>query len=91
MAMRGRVKNWYAGAALVGTCGYLMAGPGTSCSSYVGESTLVITDMCFIFDCQNGIFGGTLDPCSGIGSGNQTIEGGTQPPLFTDCPTNNGP
>jgi len=91
MTMRVRVRNWYSTLALAGTCGYLLAGPGTSCSSYVGESALVTADLCFIFDCQNGIFGGTIDPCSGIGSGNQTIEGGTQQPLFTDCPTNLGP
>lgn len=88
MTMRSRVRNWFSALALAGGFGYLMAGPGTSCTSYVGESTLVTADLCFIFDCQNGIFGGAIDPCSGTGSGNQTIEGNTQPPLFTDCPTN---
>ena len=68
--------------------GYLLAGPGTGCSSYIGDSLLVASDMCFVFDCQNGILGGVFDPCSGIGSGNQTVEGATQLPFFTDCPTN---
>lgn len=57
--------------------GYLLAGPGTGCSSYLGESTFVATDFCFIFDCQNGILGGTIDPCAGSP---------TQGPLFVDCP-----
>ncbi len=38
------------------------------------ESTATATDFCFIFDCQNGLFGGTIDPCSG------------NPPTFLDCP-----
>jgi hypothetical protein len=67
--------------------GFLMAGPGTGCSSYLGETAFVAADFCFIFDCQNGIFGGTIDPCSGTGSGAQTIEGQTGDSLFTDCPT----
>jgi hypothetical protein len=67
--------------SLLAASGFVTSGPGTSCSSYIGKSGLVAIDFCFIFDCQNGILGGTIDPCSVIGSGNQT-----QPPLFTDCP-----
>jgi len=66
--------------------GYLMASPNTGCTSFLGESALVAADFCFIFDCQNGLLGGTIDPCSGIGSGNQTVEGDNAQPLFTDCP-----
>ena len=75
-------------AGLLAGGGDLLSGPGTGCSGYLGQTALVATDMCFIFDCQNGILGGVFDPCSGIGSGNQTVEGGTQLPFFTDCPTN---
>lgn len=71
--------------------GLLLSGPGTGCVSYMAESFLVSTDFCFVFDCQNGIFGGTIDPCTGIGSGNQTVEGGSQSPLFTDCPNSGTP
>ncbi len=60
--------------------GYLMAGPGTGCGSYVLESGLASTDFCFIFDCQNGILGGTIDPCASTGD-----EPG-QGPLLADCP-----
>jgi len=62
-------------AGLVCGSGYVVAGPGTSCSSYAAESTFTATDFCFIFDCQNGLFGGTIDPCGGAA------------PLFVDCPT----
>ena len=89
--MHTRSRKMIAALSVLSASGILTSGPGTSCSSYVGESTFVATDFCFIFDCQNGILGGTIDPCSGIGSGNQTVEGQTQQPLFTDCPTNQGP
>jgi len=86
--MRGTVRKVGTMVGLLAGGGYMLAGPGTGCSSYLGESVLVATDMCFIFDCQNGILGGVFNPCSGVGSGNQTVEGGTQLPFFTDCPTN---
>lgn len=86
--MRCSVRKVGTLAGLLAGGGYLLSGPGTGCSSYIGQTALVATDMCFIFDCQNGILGGVFDPCSGIGSGNQTVEGATQQPFFTDCPTN---
>jgi hypothetical protein len=89
--MRSHARKAIAAMTLLAGSGFVMSGPGTSCSSYIVKSGFVATDMCFIFDCQNGILGGTIDPCSGIGSGNQTGEGQTRPPLFTDCPTNQGP
>jgi len=61
---------------LAGAGGYMLAGPGTGCTSYLGESTATATDFCFIFDCQNGILGGTIDPCADSGQG----------PFFADCP-----
>jgi len=89
--MRSRIRKVIATISLVAASGFLTSGPGTSCSSYIGETALVATDFCFIFDCQNGILGGTIDPCSGVSSGNQTIEGQTQLPFFTDCPIDQGP
>lgn len=74
-------------ATLLAAGGFLLAGPGTGCSSFLGEALLVTTDFCFVFDCQSGLFGGAIDPCPGIGSGNQTVEGASQLPLFTDCST----
>ena len=73
---------------LLGGLGFLLSGPATSCTSFTGRSLLVAADLCFVFDCQNGAFGGTVNPCSGIGSGDQTPEGQAALPLFTDCPTN---
>ena len=89
--MRSRARKMIAAISLLAASGFVMSGPGTGCTNYIGQSALITTDLCFIFDCQNGILGGTIDPCSGIGSGNQTFEGQTQPPLFTDCPINQGP
>ncbi len=60
--------------------GFLLSGPGTGCGSYLSESLLVATDFCFIFDCQNGFFGGVIDPCADT-DGNA----GTDDAFFVDC------
>ena len=75
--MRSRSRRIAALVALAAGGGFLLAGPYTGCMSFIGESALTATDFCFIFDCQSGILGGTIDPCSG------------DQPLFADCPTNN--
>lgn len=74
-----------AGLALGG--GFLLAGPGTGCMSFAAESALTTTDFCFIFDCGNGLLGGTIDPCPG----GETGDDSGQAPLFVDCPELRGP
>ena len=70
-----------AGLLLAGAA--LFSGPGTTCvPSFLGESALTSDDFCFIFDCQNGILGGSFDPCTGTDAADQSGE----QPLFTDCP-----
>ncbi len=80
--MRSRSRAIAMGLALIVGGAFLMSGPGTSCSSYLGNTALTATDFCFIFDCQNGLLGGTVDPCAGLGTGDSSGE----LPLFTDCP-----
>ena len=65
--------------ALVGACGFLMSGPGTGCGSFALETVAANADFCFIFDCQDGVLGGTIDPCP------TQMEGGNAN-LFVDCP-----
>lgn len=89
--MQKRMTRATAVIGLLAGSGFLLSGPATSCTSFTGRSALVSADFCFIFDCQNGILGGSFDPCSGIGSGDTTVEGNTALPVFTDCPTNVGP
>lgn len=72
--MRTRSRKVIAAISVLAASGILTSGPGTTCSSFVGESTFVDLDFCFIFDCQNGILGGTIDPCA------------ADDPLFVDCP-----
>lgn len=83
MKRRWRQKMMLAG--LLGGGGFLFGGQSTSCLSFTGETVLTSADFCFIFDCQNGILGGTIDPCS------QTtdINGDPIPPTFLDCPNRN--
>lgn len=82
--MRSRMRKTAAMASLILGGGFLMAGPGTSCSSFLGEAAFASTDFCFIFDCQNGFFGGTIQPCAGQGGGDPTTLDDL--PLLVDCP-----
>ena len=80
--MRSRYRAIVVGATLLLGGAMLMSGAGTGCSSYLANTALTTTDFCFIFDCQNGFLGGTIDPCAGLGTGDNSGE----LPLFTDCP-----
>jgi hypothetical protein len=79
--MRRRLGRKISFAGLIASGGFLFAGQSTSCLSFSGESTLSSANFCFIFDCVNGILGGTIDPCAQSTDAN----GDLQPPLFVDC------
>lgn len=64
---------------------YLLQASGCI-APYMLESTASATDFCFIFDCQNGLFGGTIDPCN-----QQPASGQFTGPFFADCPVANAP
>ena len=83
-----------AGMFLAGS--YLFASGSLGCGSLASEAAISSTDMCFIFDCTNGIFGGLIDPCAnvyGTDTGNPDVGGAGgfagpfSGPLFADCPT----
>ena len=81
--MRSRFRRMGMAAALVGSGGMLFQGSNVQCASLAAENLLTTVDFCFIFDCQTGIFGGTIDPCD-IG---ETNSPNMQPGLvFEDCP-----
>ena len=48
--------------------------PGAGCSRFWTNGLMDSVDLCYIFDCEQGWFGGLFDPCAD-GSG-----------LFMDCP-----
>lgn len=82
---RSRLRRWLVGASLVGGGAYAFQ-IGAGCASFGGEQALIATDFCFIFDCNNGAFGGTIQPCAGaatIGDNGEVVN--TRSPLFTDC------
>lgn len=58
--MRTRIRRWAVTAGLICGGGFLMAGPGTSCVSFIGETALTAIDSSFIFDCTDAV-GGTVD------------------------------
>lgn len=73
------------GASLLAASGYMFQA-GVGCASFAGEQALIATDFCFIFDCNNGAFGGTIQPCRGaatITDEGDLVEG--RAPLFVDC------
>ena len=78
--MRSRGRSVLSGIGLVLAGGYVMAGIGNGCTTFLAEAALTTADFCFIFDCQNGILGGAVDPCAG------TQDTSGEDPLFTDCP-----
>ena len=80
--MRSGGRKFLSGIGLVLAGGYVMSGIGSGCSTYLAESALSAANFCFIFDCQNGLLGGAIDPCAGTGAQDQNGE----LPLFTDCP-----
>lgn len=74
------------GTAIVAAGGCLMAGNAT-CTSFFGDTFATAIDFCFIFDCTNGILGGTINPCPD----GTLLSGEAVTPLFVDCPVVEGP
>ena len=70
------------GAAAVASGAVVLASPNMACESYLVESAFSSLDFCFIFDCNNGILGGTVDPCAG----GLDAAGENTPGLFVDFP-----
>lgn len=68
--------------AVLATGGMVLTGPNFACESFLGESALTAVDFCFIFDCNNGLLGGTVDPCAG----GLDIAGEDTSGLLIDCP-----
>ena len=53
-----------------------------ACESFLGETLMTSLDMCFIFDCNSGILGGTIQPCQeGIDENGDPVPNY----LFVDC------
>jgi len=72
--------------ALLAGGGTVMATSNLGCQSFAGESLMTSLDLCFIFDCTNGIFGGVVQPCQeGV-----DVNGNPTGTLFLDCPDDAG-
>ncbi len=59
----------------------------SACIAFGSEELLRTIDFCFVFDCQNGLFGGVVDPCP-----DPLVDplDGTSTNLFVDCPVPDG-
>ena len=82
--MRSTFRRWAVGVAAVATMG---AAYQTGCMSFGGDQLLSTIDFCFVFDCQNGILGGVIDPCAGnTATSSSSDENTPSGNLFIDCP-----
>jgi hypothetical protein len=70
--------RWIIGLAAMATIGMLNQ---TACVGFAADQLQRTVNFCFLFDCQNGAFGGLLDPCPGVEVG----EEGNTHNLFIDC------
>ena len=61
---------------LIGSSGLVFQ--ASNCVAFTAENTLAATNVCFIFDCVNGFFGGLIQPC-----GNPLF---STDDLVNDCP-----
>lgn len=82
MASRLRAGGIFCLAA-VGTLGALRQ---SACIAFGADQLLGTLDFCFVFDCQNGLFGGVVDPCPDPLT--DPLDG-TSTNLFVDCPDPN--
>ena len=82
--MRRKLRRVAAVAAIISAGGMLMQTSNFACESFAGESLFTATDTCFIFDCQNGAFGGLLQPC-GVALNPNPADPLSSGPFFSDC------
>jgi hypothetical protein len=83
--------------SLVLSGAFLCTSGNLTCGSFGSEAAVSSLDMCFIFDCTNGILGGIIDPCANVGGSDAGGGGGgtgggelgeaSGGPFFTDCET----
>lgn len=93
--MKKRKTRLWVGACMALSGGYLFASGNLSCGSFFTEAAISSVDMCFIFDCTSGAFGGLLDPCGTTGGtdtnsnndpgGGIGFPGPNNGPFFSDC------
>lgn len=71
--MRRSRPRWLTVAMLITSGAVTFVLTTGACQKFGAQKTLTAVDWCYIFDCQNGLFGGLVDPCNG------------DPVLFADC------
>lgn len=84
---RTRTSRNRAGWALcLAAVGILGAVRQSACIAFGSSQLLGTVDFCFVFDCQNGLFGGVVDPCPDPLT---DVLDGESTNLFVDCPDPN--
>ncbi len=80
--MRNRQVRTIVLLGLVATAGMIFAGSGLACASMAFSQAATTGSFCFLFDCQNGAYGGLFQFCRYTADGSLDVERS----LLADCP-----
>jgi len=72
-----RSTQWKMAVVALLTAGVVFGSSGLACTTFGINAALSSVDFCFLLDCQNGAFGGLIDPCGSgglIGDDDRTTE-----------------
>lgn len=80
--MRRSQKRWFLGLAAAGMLGAVHQ---AGCMSFAGDQLQRSVNFCFLFDCQNGAFGGLINFCPNNATSDANVASGNAN-TFIDCP-----
>jgi hypothetical protein len=84
--MRRKQVRWLTGLATTALMGALYQ---TGCMSFAADQVQRSVDFCFLFDCQNGAFGGLINFCPN-NENSDLLVNSQNANTFIDCPVQDG-
>lgn len=81
-------ERWKVGLVILGGGSLVLAGGGLSCASFGFDSAFGSTNFCFLFNCNEGAFGGLIDFCAPVRFQSfvgDPEDGGGDGPFLADC------
>ena len=64
--MRGRKSKFRVALSLLATGAVVFISGFGNCTNLAFDGASGTLDLCFLFDCTDGIFGGLIDPCAEV-------------------------
>jgi hypothetical protein len=71
------------GATVFQSVGFTGSGLNGGCARFTSNGVLSATNFCVLFDCDNGFFGGVVDPCNDPSQGATLLDCQTYVPDTT--------